>query len=377
MFEDRVMHLVTGTSSWTIRCVTYCRYQLAFVFVAPNLTGLFRTRAAPSLDQSLRYSKLRSFSTFNSLAGIDYPAMAAAVPKKRAGFGEETAACAANTSKLSTANGDSESGKWVPHRADPKIPVVGPGTDWVTPLAKALQAAREFVPPGAQFTHAPRVLVLYGTLRPTGYSRLLAYECARLCDLCGLDVRVYDPSGLPVRDPSLETHTKVVELRELVQWSEAHVWVGAELHGNLCSVFKNQIDWIPLSIGSIRPTQGKACTVLQVNGGSQSFNVVNTLRLLARWMRMPCVVNQSSVPMAWKQFDDDGRMKESSLRERVVDVMEEFAKFVRINREFAHFLTDRYSERKEKEEKGRLLTQAEKEAVKDGDSTIKKEKSTR
>ena len=150
-----------------------------------------------------------------------------------------------------------------------------------------------------------------------------------------------------------------------MEWGEGHVWVGSELHGSLCSVFKNQIDWIPLNSGSIRPTQGKCCAVLQVCGGSQSFNVVNSLRLLARWMRMHCVVNQSSVPMAWRQFNDDGRMKEGSLRERVVDVMEEFAKTVRINREYADFLTDRYSERKEKEEKGRLLTQAEKECTKD------------
>lgn len=168
-----------------------------------------------------------------------------------------------------------------------------------------------------------------------------------------------------MRDPELQENEKLTELRSLVEWSEGHVWVGSELHGSLCSVFKNQIDWIPLNSGSIRPTQGKCCDVLQVCGGSQSFNVVNSLRLLARWMRMHCVVNQSSVPMAWKQFNDDGRMKEGSLRERVVDVMEEFAKTVRINREYADFLTDRYSERKEKEEKGRLLTQAEKECTKD------------
>lgn len=185
-------------------------------------------------------------------------------------------------------------------------------------------------------------------------------------------MRVFDPPGLPVRDPSLTDHPKVAELRALVHWSEAHVWCGSELHGNLCSVFKNQIDWIPLNSGSVRPTQGKACAVLQVCGGSQSFNVVNTLRLLARWMRMPCIPNQSSVPMAWKQFDDDGRMKDSSLRERVVDVMEEFIKFTRVNREFADVFTDRYSERKEKEEKGRLLTQAEKEAAKDAQVEILK-----
>lgn len=224
--------------------------------------------------------------------------------------------------------------------------------------------ARDFRPEGAKLTHPPRVLVLHGTLREKGYSKALSYECARILDLLGMDVRCFDPHGLPVRDPVISDHPKVVELRSLVHWSEAHVWCASELHGNLCSVFKNQIDWIPLNTGSVRPTQGKAVAVLQVNGGSQSFNVVNTLRLLARWMRMTCVVNQSSVALAWKEFDDYTRMKPSSMRERVVDVMEEFVRTVRINREYAHILTDRYSERKEKAEKGRLLTQAEKEAAK-------------
>lgn len=255
--------------------------------------------------------------------------------------------------------------KWLPHRSTTSVPVVGPGNDWVSPLHDALQSARDFRPAGAECEHPPRILVLYGTLRPSGFSKALSYECARLGELLGMEMRVFDPHDLPVRDPSLQEHPKVVELRSLVDWSEGHVWVGAELHGSLCSVFKNQIDWIPLNSGSVRPTQGKTAVVLQVCGGSQSFNVVNALRLLARWMRMNCVVNQSSVPMAWKQFDDDGRMKESSLRERVVDVMEEFVKTIRINREYSDFLTDRYSERKEKEEKGRLLTQAEKEAEKD------------
>lgn len=254
---------------------------------------------------------------------------------------------------------------WVPHRLNPDVPIVGPGNDWVSPLFENLQRAREFRPFGAEHNHKPRVLVLYGTLRVKGFSKLLAYECGRIADLLDLDVRIFNPDGLPVRDPELSEHSKVVELRSLVEWSEGHVWVASELHGALCSVFKNQIDWIPLNSGSIRPTQGKCAVVLQVCGGSQSFNVVNALRLLARWMRMSCVVNQSSVPMAWKQFDDDGRMKEGSLRERVVDVMEEFCKSLRINREYSEILTDRYSERKEKEEKGRLLTQAEKEAEKD------------
>eukprot|EP00980_Cylindrotheca_fusiformis_P006271 scaffold1340_cov122-Cylindrotheca_fusiformis.AAC.14 len=207
----------------------------------------------------------------------------------------------------------------------------------------------------------PRILVLYGSLRPTSFSRKLAYEFARLLDLLGCDVRVYNPKGLPVRDPDLESNAKVQEIRALTQWSDGHMWVSPEMHGTITGTFKNQIDWIPLNTGSVRPTQGKTCCVAQVNGGSQSFNAVNALRLLARWMRMPCCTNQSSVAKAWKEFDDDGRMKDSSFRERVVDVAEEFAKFTAVMAPVAEDLTDRYSERKEKIEKGRLLTQAEKE----------------
>lgn len=255
---------------------------------------------------------------------------------------------------------------WLPHRSDLAMPSSGPGNDWIGPiLATDLEDAKQFVPTGAKLTHRPRILVLYGSLRVRGFSKLLAYECARLLEGVGAEVRVYNPSGLPVRDPELQEHPKVVELRDLVEWSEAHVWSASELHGNLCSVFKNQIDWIPLNTGSVRPTQGKCVAVLQVSGGSQSFNVVNTLRLLARWMRMSCVTNQSSVQMAWKEFDDDGRMKQSSMRDRVVDVMEELIKLARINREYSDFLTDRFSERKERAEKGRLLTQAEKEKIKE------------
>lgn len=206
--------------------------------------------------------------------------------------------------------------------------------------------------------------MLYGSLRPTSFSKKLAYEFARLLEELGCDVRTYNPHGLPVRDPSLENHIKVQELRSLTQWSDGHMWVSPEMHGQITGVFKNQIDWIPLNTGSIRPTQGKTCCVAQVNGGSQSFNAVNTLRLLARWMRMPCVTNQSSVPKAWMEFDGDdagGRMKESSYRDRVVDVAEEFAKFTAVMAPVSEELTDRYSERKEKEAEGRLLTQAEKE----------------
>jgi arsenic resistance protein ArsH len=210
----------------------------------------------------------------------------------------------------------------------------------------------------------PRILVLYGSLRPTSFSKKLAYEFARLLETLGCDVRTYNPSGLPVRDPSLENHYKVQELRSLTLWSDGHVWVSPEMHGQLTGTFKNQIDWIPLNTGSIRPTQGRTCCLAQVNGGSQSFNAVNTLRLLARWMRMPCCTNQSSVPKAWQEFDDNGRMKDSSYRERVVDVAEEFAKFTAVMAPVSDDLTNRYSERKEKEKEGKLLTQAEKEAKK-------------
>jgi arsenical resistance protein ArsH len=210
----------------------------------------------------------------------------------------------------------------------------------------------------------PRILVLYGSLRPDSFSRKCAYEFARLLNLLGCDVRVYNPRGLPVRDPDLEHDIKVVELRALAMWSEGHVWVSPEMHGTITGVFKNQIDWIPLNTGSVRPTQGRTCQVAQVNGGSQSFNAVNALRILARWMRMPCSTNQSSIAKAWQEFDEHGRMKPSDFRDRLVDCCEEFAKFTAVMVPVADELTDRYSERKEKEQQGRLLTQAEKEAEK-------------
>lgn len=210
----------------------------------------------------------------------------------------------------------------------------------------------------------PRILVLYGSLRPTSFSRKLAYEFARLLEELKCDVRVYNPRSLPVRDPALENEVKVKELRALTLWSDGHVWVSPEMHGSTTGVFKNQIDWIPLNTGSVRPTQGRTCLVAQVNGGSQSFNAVNYLRVLARWMRMPCCTNQSSVAKAWQEFDDNGRMKDSSYRDRVVDCAEEFAKFTAIMTPVSDDLTDRYSERKEKAKEGRLLTQAEKEQKK-------------
>ena len=221
---------------------------------------------------------------------------------------------------------------------------------------------------------APNILVLYGSLRASSYSRKMAYEFARLLELLGCNVRVYNPMGLPVRNPDDdgEQHLKVLEIRALTHWSDGHVWVSPEMHGTITGIFKNQIDWIPLNTGSVRPTQGKTCCVAQVNGGSQSFNAVNALRLLARWMRMPCCTNQSSVAKAWQEFDDTtGRMKPSDFRNRVVDVAEEFAKFTAVMVPVADQLTDRYSERMEILDKGRLLSQAEKEKQKTIDESRK------
>ncbi|EIE24473.1 NADPH-dependent FMN reductase [Coccomyxa subellipsoidea C-169] len=212
-----------------------------------------------------------------------------------------------------------------------------------------------------------RVLVLHGSMRKRSYSRLLALEFARILEFIGADVRFFDPEGLPIKDDVSEGHEKVKELRGLSEWSEAHVWVCPEQHGTITAVFKNQIDWIPLSLGSVRPSQGRTLAIAQVNGGSQSFNTVNTLRVLGRWMRMITIPNQSSVPKAWTEFHDDGRMKARSYRDRVVDVAEELYKFSMLLRGRSDFLVDRYSERKEKLEKGRLLSQAEKEAAKKKD----------
>ncbi|WP_091863643.1 arsenical resistance protein ArsH [Methylobacterium brachiatum] len=198
------------------------------------------------------------------------------------------------------------------------------------------------------FAHPPRFLILYGSLRARSFSRFLAYEAARLLEAMGGEVRIYDAHGLPLPDDSTADHPKVQELRALSLWSEGQVWVSPERHGNLTGVMKSQIDWLPLSEGSVRPTQGRTLAVMQVSGGSQSFNAVNSLRLLGRWMRMITIPNQSSVPMAYKEFDEAGRMKPGPLYERVVDVCEELMKFTLLTRERAGYLVDRYSERKER-----------------------------
>lgn len=200
-------------------------------------------------------------------------------------------------------------------------------------------------------THRPRILLLYGSLRERSYSRFLAQEAARLLEHFGAETRIYDPAGLPMPDGAPVDHPKVQALRELSEWSEGQVWVSPERHGAMSGVLKSQIDWIPLAVGSIRPTQGRTLAVMQVCGGSQSFNAVNQMRVLGRWMRMITIPNQSSVAKAFQEFDEAGRMKPSNYYDRVVDVMEELVKFTLLTRDVSGYLTDRYSERKEDAEK--------------------------
>ncbi len=198
--------------------------------------------------------------------------------------------------------------------------------------------------------HPPRILVLYGSLRARSYSRLASEEAARILRRFGAETRSFNPSGLPLPDDADPRHPKVQELRDLATWSEAMVWCSPERHGAMTGIMKAQIDWIPLALGGVRPTQGKTLAVMQVSGGSQSFNAVNQLRVLGRWMRMVTIPNQSSVPKAYLEFDEDGRMKPSPLYDRIVDVMEELVKFTLLLRDRADYLTNRYSERKESAE---------------------------
>ena len=209
-----------------------------------------------------------------------------------------------------------------------------------------------FEEPGPALTegHKPRILLLYGSTRERSFSRLLVEEAARLLEHFGAETRIFNPSGLPLPDDAPVDHPKVQELRDLVLWSEGQVWCSPERHGAMSAVFKAQIDWIPLELGAVRPTQGKTLAVMQVCGGSQSFNVVNQLRVLGRWMRMFTIPNQSSVPKAYMEFNDAGRMKASPFYDRVVDVMEELVKFTVLLRDQQAFLVDRYSERKESAE---------------------------
>lgn len=205
--------------------------------------------------------------------------------------------------------------------------------------------------PATRLAHPPRILLLYGSLRERSFSRLLSEEAARLLTHLGAETRSFDPHGLPLPDDAGTDHPKVAELRAAVMWSEGMVWVSPERHGAMTGVMKTMIDWIPLApIGGVRPTQGKTLAVAQVCGGSQSFNAVNQMRILGRWMRLITIPNQSSVPKAWDEFDAAGRMKPGPYYNRVVDVMEELMKFTLLTRSQTSYLTDRYSERVESRE---------------------------
>jgi arsenical resistance protein ArsH len=216
-----------------------------------------------------------------------------------------------------------------------------------------LDATHFAKPTGAHFvgvgtsTHAPPFLMLYGSLRERSYSKLLTLEAARLLRAMGGEVRIFDPAGLPLPDGAPDSHPKVEELRDAAAWAEGMVWTSPERHGAMTGILKSQIDWIPLSVGAVRPTQGKTLAVMQVSGGSQSFNAVNQMRVLGRWMRMITIPNQSSVAKAFMEFDEGGRMKPSPYYERIVDVMEELMKFTLLTRDVSTFLVDRYSERRE------------------------------
>ncbi|KAK5148461.1 hypothetical protein LTR04_000646 [Oleoguttula sp. CCFEE 6159] len=222
--------------------------------------------------------------------------------------------------------------------------------DWVAPLE--LDYAMDMVEESfAKAEPRLKVLVLYGSLRERSYSKLMAYEASRLLHRLGCDVRVFNPRGLPVKDEVEPSHPKVRELRNLSLWSDGHVWCSPEQHGNLTAVFKNQIDWIPLATGSVRPTQNRTLSIIQVNGGSQSFNTLNSLRILGRWMRMFAIPNQSSLPKAYTQFTEaehGSRLMPSGNRDRLVDCMEEFVKYSLVMRPVLSIFADRYSERTER-----------------------------
>lgn len=200
---------------------------------------------------------------------------------------------------------------------------------------------------GGQSSHPPRLLLLYGSLRERSYSQLMTKEAERVLLRFGAETRLFNPRDLPLPDSEDASHPKVAELRELVTWSEGMLWCSPERHGAMAAVMKNQIDWIPLSLGGVRPTQGKTLAVMQVCGGSQSFNTVNQLRILGRWMRLITIPNQSSVPKAFNEFDEAGRMLPSPYYDRMVDVMEELVRFTLLTRDIKDHLVDRYSERKE------------------------------
>ena len=214
---------------------------------------------------------------------------------------------------------------------------------FVQPAAGLPQSAAPTNPP----PHSPRILLLYGSVRERSYSRLATEEAERLLQAMDCETKTFNPSGLPLPDDAADSHPKVQELRQLAAWAEGMVWCSPERHGAMTGIIKTQIDWIPLADGAVRPTQGKTLAVIQVSGGSQSFNAVNQMRVLGRWMRMLTIPNQSSIAKAFLEFDEAGRMKPSSYYDRLVDVMEELVKFTLLTRGASPWLTDRYSERKE------------------------------
>jgi arsenic resistance protein ArsH len=225
----------------------------------------------------------------------------------------------------------------------------------INPDMPNLDVSQFYSPKVQDFTnkdsqHKPKILLLYGSLRTRSFSRLVAQESARLLDAMGAETRIYDPTGLPLPDGDDATHQKVVELRELMMWSQGQVWCSPERHGAMTGILKSQIDWVPLNLGGVRPTQGKTLAVMQVCGGSQSFNAVNQMRILGRWMRMLTIPNQSSVAKAFMEFDDNDRMKPSPYYNRIVDVLEELIKFTLLTRDNSDYLVDRYSERVESAE---------------------------
>lgn len=201
-----------------------------------------------------------------------------------------------------------------------------------------------------QLEHPPRILLLYGSNRERSYSRFAVLTAGRILEYLGAEVKIFHPKGLPLPEDAATDHPKVQELHELLAWAEGMVWCSPERHGAMSSILKAQIDWIPLAGGAIRATQGKTLAVMQVSGGSQSFNAVNQMRILERWMRMITIPNQSSVAKAFLEFEEDGSMKPSSYYDRIVDVMEELYKFTLLTRGQKQYLTDRYSERKESAE---------------------------
>jgi arsenic resistance protein ArsH len=218
----------------------------------------------------------------------------------------------------------------------------------VDPTQFVVPVIQDFAVPKS--AHKPKILLLYGSLRARSFSRLVVEESVRLLEAMGAETKVFDPTGLPLPDGDEATHPKVAELRELMMWSEGQVWCSPERHGAMTGIMKSQIDWVPLSLGGVRPTQGKTLAVMQVCGGSQSFNAVNQMRILGRWMRMITIPNQSSVAKAFMEFDDNNQMKPSAYYNRIVDVLEELMKFTLLTRDNSDYLVDRYSERVESAE---------------------------